>query len=65
MLYKYFTTCITCLPLKRYELAAITFLKALMEIVPYVSDEEQEEIEKIAEKPEDYDENEFEAWNGQ
>ena len=31
-------------------------LKALM--VPYVSDEEQEE-------PEDYDENEFEAWNGQ
>jgi len=40
-------------------------LKALMEIVPYVSDEEQEEIEKIAGKPEDYDENEFEAWNGQ
>lgn len=38
-------------------------LKALM--VPYVSDEEQEEIEKIAGKPEDYDENEFEAWNGQ
>ena len=38
-------------------------LKALM--MPYVSDEEQEEIEKIAGKPEDYDENEFEAWNGQ
>ena len=36
-------------------------LKALMEIVPYVSDEEQEEIEKIAGKPEDYNENEFEA----
>ena len=51
--------------MKRYELAAITFLKALMEIVPYVSDEEQEEIKKIAGKPEDYDENEFEAWNGQ
>ena len=40
-------------------------LKALMEIAPYVSDKEQEEIEKIAGKPEDYDENEFEAWNGQ
>ena len=40
-------------------------LKALMEIVPYVSNEEQEEIEKIAGKSEDYDENEFEAWNGQ
>ena len=34
-------------------------------MVPYVSDEEQEDIEKIARKPEDYDENEFEAWNGQ
>ena len=41
------------------------FLKALLEIVPYVSDEEQEEIEKIAGKPENYDENEFKAWNGQ
>jgi len=47
------------------EMIKKALLKALMEIVPYVSDEEQEEIEKIAGKPEDYDENEFEAWNRQ
>ena len=47
------------------EMIKKALLKAPMEIVPYVSDEEQEEIEKIAGKPEDYDENEFEAWNGQ
>ncbi len=40
-------------------------IKALMEITPYVSDEEQEEIEKIAGNPEDYDESDFETWNGQ
>jgi len=40
-------------------------LKALMELTPYVSDEEQEEIEEIVGKPEDYDESEFEAWDGQ
>ena len=40
-------------------------LKALMELAPYVSDEKQEEIENIAGKPEDYDESEFETWNGQ
>ena len=40
-------------------------LKALMELTPYVSDEEQEEIEKIAGNPEDYDESDFEIWNGQ
>ncbi len=38
-------------------------LKALMEITPYVSDEEQKEIERVAGKPEDYGE-EFEEWNG-
>jgi len=47
------------------EMIKKALLKAPMEIVPYVSDEEQEEIEKIAGKPEDYDENEFEAWNRQ
>lgn len=39
-------------------------IKALMELTPYVSEEEQKEIEKIAGQPEDY-ENEFELWNGQ
>ena len=40
-------------------------MRALMEITPHVSDEEQEEIDKLAGKPEDYDESEFEVWNGQ
>ncbi len=40
-------------------------IKALMVITPYVSDEEQEEIGKIAGNPEDYDESDFETWNGQ
>ncbi|MBO8181926.1 MAG: hypothetical protein H0Z28_03925 [Archaeoglobus sp.] len=39
-------------------------IKALMELTPYVSEEEQKEIEKIAGQPEDYG-NEFELWNGQ
>ena len=39
-------------------------LKALMELVPYVSDDEQREIEKVAGSPKDYDENEFETWDG-
>ena len=39
-------------------------LKALMELTPYVSDEEQKEIEIIAGDPEDYDKGEFETWNG-
>lgn len=38
-------------------------LKALIEMTPFVSDEEQDKIEKIAGKPEDYEE-EFEEWNG-
>ncbi len=37
-------------------------LEALTELVPYVSDEEQEEIERIAGKPEDYSEEDFEEW---
>jgi len=36
-----------------------------MELTPYVSDEEQEEIEDVAGDPENYDEGEFETWNGQ
>ena len=36
-------------------------IKALMELTPYVSDEEQEEIEEIAGNPEDYDESDFET----
>ena len=36
-------------------------LKALMELTPYVSDEEQKEIEIIAGNPEDYDKGEFET----
>jgi len=39
-------------------------LKAFTELIPYVSDEEQEEIEKIAGIPENYDEEEFEEWGG-
>ncbi|RLI84334.1 hypothetical protein DRP07_01480 [Archaeoglobales archaeon] len=39
-------------------------IKALMELTPYVSEEEQKEIDKIAGQPEDY-RNEFETWNGQ
>ena len=39
-----------------------TLLKALIELTPYVSDEEQEEIESIAGSPEEYDESEFEIW---
>ena len=38
-------------------------LEALTELTPYVSDEEQEEIERVAGKPEDYSE-EFEEWYG-
>lgn len=38
-------------------------LKVLMELAPYVSDEEQKEIEMIAGNPEDYDEGEFEGWD--
>ena len=34
-----------------------------MELTPYVSDEEQEEIEDVADS-ENYDEGEFETWNG-
>ena len=40
-------------------------LKALIELTPYVSDEEQKEIEMIVGDPKDYDESEFEAENGQ
>ena len=36
-------------------------MEALTELTPYVSDEEQEEIEKIAGKLEDYTE-EFKEW---
>ena len=39
-------------------------LEALTELTPYVSDEEQEEIEKIAGKPEDYSKEDFEEWYG-
>ena len=40
-------------------------LKSLMELTPYVSDEEQKDVETVAGDPEDYDEDEFETWNGQ
>ncbi|WP_457549800.1 hypothetical protein [Archaeoglobus sp.] len=39
-------------------------LKVFMEIIPYVSDEEEKEIEEIAGSPEDYDEGDFEEWDG-
>ena len=39
-------------------------LKAFMEIIPYVSDEEQKEIDKLAGSPKDYNEEDFEVWDG-
>lgn len=39
-------------------------LKVLMEVIPYVSDEEEMEIEEIAGSPEDYSEEDFEEWDG-
>ena len=40
-------------------------IKAFMEITPYVDDEEQKDIEEIAGSPENYREDEFEAWSGE
>ena len=39
-------------------------LKAFMEIIPYVSDEEQKEIDELAGSPKDYNEEDFEVWDG-
>ncbi|GEM_PF-891922 len=39
-------------------------LLAFMELIPYVSEEEQEQIKKIAGKPSDYPKEDFEEWNG-
>jgi len=39
-------------------------LKVFMEIVPYVPEDEEKEIEEIAGSPEDYAEEDFEEWDG-
>jgi len=38
-------------------------LKVFMEIIPYVSDDEEKEIEEIVGSPEDYNEEDFEEWD--
>ncbi|WP_202318614.1 hypothetical protein [Archaeoglobus neptunius] len=40
-------------------------LKMFMEIMPYVTDEEQREIDRMAGSPENFDEKDFEPWNGE
>ena len=40
-------------------------LEAVVELLPEVSEEEQEEIEVIAGKPSDYKEEDFVEWNGE
>ena len=38
-------------------------LEALIELLPYVDEEEQKEVEKLAGKPSDYKEEDFVEWN--
>ncbi|OYT30611.1 MAG: hypothetical protein B6U94_06260 [Thermofilum sp. ex4484_79] len=40
------------------------FLEVLLELIPYISDEEQEEIDQTAGSPDDYKEEDFVEWNG-
>jgi len=40
------------------------FLEVMLELVPYISDEEQREIEHTAGSPEDYCEEDFIEWSG-
>jgi len=39
-------------------------LQAFIELIPYVSEGEQKEIEEIARKPSDYRKEDFEIWDG-
>ncbi|MEM2571070.1 MAG: hypothetical protein QXP96_05030 [Thermoproteota archaeon] len=39
-------------------------LEVLIELIPYVDDEEQKEIESIAGSPEDYSKEDFVDWSG-
>ena len=41
------------------------FLEIFLELIPYVNDKEQEEIELVAGKPEDYREEDFVEWSGE
>jgi len=38
-------------------------IRKLIEIIPYVSDDEENEIEEIVGSPEDYNEEDFEEWD--
>jgi len=40
-------------------------LEALIELLPYVDEEEQKEVEKLAGKPSDYRVEDFVEWSGQ
>ncbi len=40
-------------------------LEALVGLLPEVSEEEQEEIERVAGKPSDYKEEDFVEWSGE
>lgn len=39
-------------------------LEVLVELIPYVDDEEQREIESVAGSPEDYSKEDFADWSG-
>ncbi|MBO3754206.1 MAG: hypothetical protein FGF53_04925 [Candidatus Brockarchaeota archaeon] len=39
-------------------------LEVLVELIPYVDEEEQREIESIAGSPEDYSKEDFTDWSG-
>jgi len=41
------------------------FLEIFLELIPHVNDKEQEEIELVAGKPEDYHEEDFIEWSGE
>ena len=41
----------------------MTLPEAFMELVPYVDEGEQEELEEILGRPSDYEESDFEDWD--
>ncbi len=41
------------------------FMMEALELLPYVDEEEQREIEKIAGKPSDYEDGDFVEWDGE
>jgi len=41
------------------------FLEVMLEFIPFVSEEEQEELDNILGNPEDYREEDFVNWSGE